>query len=862
MNRYVNGKKPELLAPAGSMEGLRAAVQNGCDAVYLGGKAFGARATAANFERDGMQEALRYAHLYGVRVYVTVNTLYKDQELPSLLEFIGDLYADGADGVILQDLGAARMIRQVYPDLEVHASTQMTVHNLDGARYLAEMGFTRVVLARELELGEIQEIAAHAPIEAETFIHGALCVCYSGQCLMSSLIGGRSGNRGRCAQPCRLPYQLVDREAGTAVASVSGPRYLLSPKDISTLEILPELIKAGIASFKLEGRLKRPEYTASVTRIYRKYLDLALQNPQGYRLERADLEEVTQIFNRGGFSTGYYTGKTGRSMMSFERPKNWGIQVGEVLAYDPARNECKVKLTGELEDGDGVEIWTGEEDHPGTTVRILRQAGNVVTFTVKGAVRRGNPVYRTSRKSLLDELAASFADYRRKIDVYGKIHLQPGRVVTLHLWDQDGNYVAVQSVEAAERAQKQPVTSEKVKEQLSKMGDVPFQLAEMAVEMEEDLFLPISRLNALRREAVERLAAERIRRFGGSRRIKQRRPEVPEVVRTGMVRISAGDRTEASGGEEQQGGVGAGTALAIYLEGEQFAPERFIELGAERLYLNLHTLSPERVTALKAVGGDTVQLFGVLPRIARNRQLEQVRRQIRQLMDSPLDGFLVGNLGEAQVLKELGLLRQECEEAGDRRAGKAMKCIADFPLNLMNRLTLDHWADAGMDCGVLSPELTLREMEELIQWGALGKEAIVYGHLPSMISEYCPVGAVEGGMTARRGCSRPERNRYGLLDRLGHIFPILTDCRHCRSVILNPQPVFLLEQLEQILRSGFSVLRMNLTIEREEDGLAIAAAYLQRMQQPAAPLTGGMRELVKRMQDQGFTKGHFYRGVE
>lgn len=849
MNRYANGQKPELLAPAGSMESLRAAVQNGCDAVYLGGKAFGARATAANFEREEMQEALRYAHLHGVRVYVTVNTLYKDQELKPLLEFVGDLYEDGVDGVILQDLGAAQMIRQVFPDFEIHASTQMTVHNLDGARYLAEMGFTRVVLARELELTEIREIIAHVPIEVETFTHGALCVCYSGQCLMSSLIGGRSGNRGRCAQPCRLPYQLVNREANDVVASVPEPRYLLSPKDISTLEILPELIQAGIVSFKMEGRLKRPEYTASVTRIYRKYIDLALRDPERYQVDPADLEEVAQIFNRGGFNTGYYKGKTGRSMMSFERPKNWGIPVGEVISYEPQRNICKVKLTGKLEEGDGVEVWTGEADNPGTVVHALRRVGNVVTFTLKGEIQRGNPVYRTSRKSLLDELARSFGEFQRKIDLFGKIRLHPGEVMMLHLWDQDGNYVEVQSEDLVERAQKQPMTREKIVEQLSKMGNVPFQLMEMTVEMEGDIFIPVSRLNALRREAVERLTAARLDQFGERRQVRVTGAKEAWSVAKAWQVISQAQRKVGTG---DLAPVQERPRLAVYLQGDQFRPERFIERGVQRLYLNLHTLTPERVRTLKAAGGGGVQVLAVLPRIARNKQMERVRQQVQNLMDSPVDGFLVGNLGEAQILRELGLLSKET----------ALEVVADFSLNLFNRLALDYWASVGMRSAVLSPELNLREMEELVQWVDLGKEAIVYGHLPSMVSEYCPVGAVEGGMTAQRACSRPGRNRYGLLDRMGHVFPIMTDCQNCRSVILNPQPLFLLEQLEQIMRVGFSTLRMDLTIEEEEDGLEMVDAYLQRLQRPEELLTASMRTLVDRMQAEGFTKGHFYRGVE
>ncbi len=436
MNVTHTEKKPELLAPVGSLESLYAAVQNGCDAVYLGGKSFGARAYAQNFDREELRTAFDYAHLYGVRIYITINTLYKDDEISSVLEFVKELYDDGVDGVILQDLGMAQLIHQTFPELELHASTQMTVHNLEGAKYLEGLGFSRVVLAREMTLEEISEIVKGTSLEVETFIHGALCISYSGQCLMSSLIGGRSGNRGRCAQPCRLPYTLVNRKTtekivsdlttfqkGKSSSTLKG-RYLLSPKDISTLEIIPSLIQAGIKSFKIEGRMKRPEYAAAVTSIYRKYIDLALKEPKSYQVDPQDIENLSQIFNRGGFSLGYYQGKTGRSMMSYLRPKNWGVKIGEVISYNPRNNLCKIKLTGKLESGDGIEIWTDQGENPGTLVQSTQLSNELVTLTIKGKINAGNPVYRTSDKILLDDLAKTYDNiYQRKINLFGKISL-------------------------------------------------------------------------------------------------------------------------------------------------------------------------------------------------------------------------------------------------------------------------------------------------------------------------------------------------------------------------------------------------------------------------------------------------------
>ncbi len=814
----MNGNRPELLAPVGNMDSLYAAVQNGCDAVYLGGKAFGARASAANFEREELQKALDYAHLYGVRVYVTVNTLYKDDELPAMLEFVGNLYTDGVDGVILQDIGAVEAIRQAYPDLVLHASTQMTIHNVQGARYLEQLGFTRVVLARELTLVEIREIIMQTNIEVETFVHGALCVCYSGQCLMSSLIGGRSGNRGRCAQPCRLPYQLVDRESGQMLASLPEPRYLLSPKDINSLEILPELIQAGIVSFKIEGRMKRPEYAASVTRIYRQYIDQALLDPEHYWIEPQAWQEITQIFNRGGFSTGYYQGKSGSTMMSYLRPKNWGIKVGEVVSYDLKHHLCTAKLSGKLKDGDGVEIWSKEENHPGATIRKLRLQGDRATFSIKGQICPGDPVYRTSQKDLLEELTQSYTSYTRQIELYGQIALRPGEPMILHLWDQTGNYIQVESKEKVEQAEKHPLSADKVREQISKLGNLPFKLIDLQMDIQGDIFIPISELNGLRRKGIKKLTLERIRNF------RSKRAKCP-VNLSDVIKVS-------------EAGLRVVPELAVYLRGQQFDPLKFAVLGIERIYLDLVVVTAELVSQLKEQNSD-LKVFAMLPRIARNEEITWIKASLNNLRESKLDGIYVSNLGEAEIM-----------------ADYPKPYHVNFSLNTMNKLSINYWAAHGARSVTLSPELNLKEMEELLQWIDIPKEVIVYGYLPAMESEYCPVNILKKESTCQSGIT------YGLLDRKGMIFPVLTDCRNCRSTILNSQPLFLLDQLEDVLKNSFGILRMDLTIESEEEGIQLVKQYLSRMRGIEEPLTTEILTIVNRMQKRGFTRGHFYRGVE
>lgn len=338
--------KAELLAPGGSAAGIRAAVNAGADAVYAGGRLFGARAYADNPDEEGMADCIDYCHLHGAKFYLTVNTLLKEEELEKdLYDYLLPIYERGADAVLVQDLGVFRYLKTHFPDLPIHASTQMTVTGPDGVRLLHRMGAERVVLSRELSLEEIREIRRQTDAELETFVHGALCFCYSGQCLMSSMLGGRSGNRGRCAQPCRLPWRFDGPDGG------NGEACLLSLKDICTLDILPDLIDAGISSLKIEGRMKRPEYAAGVTSVYRKYIDLYDKaGRKGYAVDPQDRRILLDLFNRGGFSEGYYGEKNGPDMMAADRPDHCGTRAGEVRSVSGRR--ITVKASEDLYEGD------------------------------------------------------------------------------------------------------------------------------------------------------------------------------------------------------------------------------------------------------------------------------------------------------------------------------------------------------------------------------------------------------------------------------------------------------------------------------------------------------------------------------
>ncbi len=398
----------ELLAPAGSKEALTAAVEAGANAVYLAGSQFGARAYASNFDADGLREAVRYAHLRGTAIHVTVNTIVDEEELPALAEYLRFLYEIGADAVLVQDLGVAKLAGELVPALPLHASTQMTVHNLEGVRALEELGFSRVVLSRELSLKEIRYICAHAKAEIETFMHGALCVCYSGQCLMSSLIGGRSGNRGRCAQPCRLPYALVD-EGGRNLLDGKAGEYLLSPRDMNTIDVLPELISAGVRSLKIEGRMKRPEYVATVVDTYRQAID-RYERHGSYRVTEEQHRRLAQIFNRD-FTTAYLEGTPGKDMMSDRRPNNRGLLIGRVTAYDREKKRVTVRLSEELSIGDQVDFWVKVGGRVTAHIDALSDgkgsslSGGMpkqeVCFTVPSAVRVHDRVFKVYDAKLM-----------------------------------------------------------------------------------------------------------------------------------------------------------------------------------------------------------------------------------------------------------------------------------------------------------------------------------------------------------------------------------------------------------------------------------------------------------------------------
>lgn len=523
MREKMNSNKPELLAPAGGMTHFEAAVENGADAVYFGGKGFNAREFADNFGKSEMERSISYAHKKGVKTYMTLNTLVKESELTEALKQAEEGASSGADAFIIQDLGLAALLRKELPEVPLHLSTQATVYDPEGVEMAREMGFKRVVLARELSLEQIRTCAAVPGIETEVFVHGALCMCLSGQCAMSALIGGRSGNRGQCAQPCRRRYELEEEAGGT----LGEPGYLLSPRDISYLSDLDALVGAGVDSLKIEGRLKSPEYAAVTVGTFRKYLDRVLSGGDP-AADPEDIRRMEQVFSRGGFTRGYLYGKPGGALLSGESPKHKGIFLGEVKkvrpsALDREKSLLEVDLARELRVGDGIEVMA--PGFPGGVVsyikgkkkpvREARTRERVWIGDIPGAVRPGDLVYKVTDRVMMEEIRRTYegrmerSEEPGKIPVRGWFYARAGEPVRFAVTDPEGRTIRTEGTLTLETAVKAPTDRETVLGQLQKTGNTPFELADCRFEMEDGLMIPMKEVKQVRRQALEKLENER-----------------------------------------------------------------------------------------------------------------------------------------------------------------------------------------------------------------------------------------------------------------------------------------------------------------------------------------------------------------
>ena len=778
---------------------MKAAVENGADAVYMGGRLFNARQNAANFDDDEMRQAIEYAHVRGVNIYITMNTLVSDSEMQQALDAAGQVYLAGADALIVQDLGFASALRQCIPELPLHLSTQGTVYSAGGIRALAPLGFSRAILARELSIPEIAEAAKASPIPVEVFAHGALCVCYSGQCLMSSLIGGRSGNRGRCAQPCRLPYQLGDTKG-----------YLLSPKDLCVVELLPELARAGVASLKIEGRMKSPEYVAVVTAVYRKYLDM-LAGGGPFRVEREDLLELMQAFNRGGFSTGYLKGRLGRGLISRERPKHWGVPVGRALSAGKPGGAVEVQLTAPVSLGDGVEF--ANATMPGGIVTMIQVggraeksagAGRAVIGSVKGSIRPGDPLYKTSDKARLMRAAATYGGRpRRKVAVNGRLIACVGAPLRFEVWDGDGHRGLAEGESPAEEARTLPLAVEAAREQLAKTGDMPFAFEQIDVDLDGRVAARLSELNGLRRAALGQMEQARASRY--PQRVAP--PcRLPPMARPSPVR--------------------AGLSLYFWQWRQEYAEALPL---ADRVYVPFAALAQGQLAGL----ADQTVLMAWLPPVTNGRLDGLIASAAGALAGLGARGVLIGNMAHLEMLKGCGL-----------------PLYGGASLNAYNGLALQAYASLGLEGVTLSHELLMEQVAALAD-GGLEKEAAVYGRLPLMFSAHCPIGAELAGQEGKPCGLCGKVGRHELIDRMGAWFPVVCDPLDCRSVILNGDRLAVPQLARRLEQAGVSMLRLFIHDETPEEARRLVTLF-------RAALAGGP---VEELKGQGYTKGHYLRGV-
>ena len=500
--------KPELLSPAGSMEALYAAIEAGCDAVYIGGKHFGARAYSKNFTIDEIEYAVNYAHLYDVKLYVAVNTLVYDDEVDECLEYLKSLHRIGVDAVIMQDMGMIDLARKVLPNLEIHISTQAHIHNLDGVKLLEKLGIKRTVLARETSIDDIKYIKENSNIDLEIFIAGALCISYSGNCLMSSLIGGRSGNRGMCAQPCRLPYDLVDNKGN----KLNKDKYLLSTKDLNTLEYIGSLIDIGVASFKIEGRMKSPEYVYIITSLYRKAIDSYMKSGRVI-IDDKDIVNLQKVFNRG-FTKGFLFNEENNNLVNTKRPNHIGIRIGKVIDYK--NHYVTIKLDDTLSINDGIRI-VGSNDTGFIVTSMYKNRnsikdafkGDTISIKVDDKIDINSIVLKTKDSKLMDDISNIIYSKSRKV----KINME--FVATIDSMNLKVIYKDIQINVAGvkpDKAINRSMTKEDIEKQLSKLGDTPYIIDKLDIRLDDNLFINIKDLNELRRNAINELTNIRLKK--------------------------------------------------------------------------------------------------------------------------------------------------------------------------------------------------------------------------------------------------------------------------------------------------------------------------------------------------------------
>lgn len=723
--------KNEILAPVGSIEALRAAIAAGADAVYTGGMKFGARAYASNFDEDTLKQAIDYVHMHGRKIYLTVNTLLKNYEIEKeLFDYLAPYYEHGLDAVIVQDVGVLSFVRKHFPNIDVHCSTQMAVTSRHSAQFLKNLGATRVVTARELSLAEIRDIHEHVDIEIESFVHGAMCYCYSGMCLFSSMVGGRSGNRGRCAGPCRQPYEVY--KDGRHINHKSN-MYALSLRDMNTLEMIPEIVDCGVYSLKIEGRMKSPQYVAGTVSMYKKYVDLYLKNGRdGFQIEQTDATNLAGLYTRSGSTTGYYKTHNSKDMVSYEKP-----------AYNSLNPEYEQQL---------------EEQYVRKKRKIAAKAFVSAEF--------GKPL---------------------KVTVSSE-----GDSVTVY-----GNLVSA--------AVKRAMTREDIYKQMNKTGDSEYQFSDIKIQLDLDIFIPVSELNSLRRNALKELSDKKLKKF------RRNMPVYEEIAShsDGQMR----DKPSAL------------VRISCQIQNEEQWGVAISRKEIERIYISTDEMT---VLQCKELAGKTIEAgrecYIALPYIYRitNSYMDDLFRQLEGLDVN----YLVKNIDEFAIMQERGI----------------ENFAVDSSLYEFNRYGKEFLHKYGAGDITLPYELNAKEMRHLAD---TQDELVVYGNIPLMVTANC----------LNKDYDRCEKSRNKIIeikDRKNTRFQAKCCCAHCYSIIYNCVPQSFIGLGDKVKTIPVQKYRINFTLEHASEASEVLEKIIEVFYYGNRD-TSDLNE---------FTRGHFNRGVE
>ena len=751
----------ELLSPVGNFECLKAAVQNGANSVYFGADIFSARAFASNFSIDELEKAIQYAKIRGVKTHLTLNTLVTDTEFESAINVAEKAYEFGIDAIIVQDLGLAMALMKAFPDLPIHGSTQMTVHNLNGALKLQELGFRRVVLARELSVNEIDYICKNTDIEIETFIHGALCISYSGQCLFSSMLGGRSGNRGKCAGPCRLPFELLENN------KTINSGYLLSTRDLCGLEFIPELIQAGVKSFKIEGRMKSPEYVATVTRIYRKYIDLALSDNE-YVIDENDKKELLQVFNRGMSSSGHLSNEANRNLVFKEKPNNMGLFLGKVQKYSHKKGYITVKLNEPIGIGDTISLekeqgsYTISElmDTNMKNIKFTEIGQTVVIGRMKGNIKLGNQIYKMSSKKLNLFAQNSCSKENRKVLLNCHIVIKENKPISITVTSASnielykGLKIQYTTDTIPLKAITRPIDKNTIISQFSKTGSTPYAFKTLDIELDHNVFIPkLSTLNDLRRTILQMVEQYAITTM-------QRTPN--KVIAKKVHKHSNPDITMKK------------TKLSLLLNilHKNFDYTQLHDI--ENVYIPLKYFSMKDYQEILHILDDKFHVYIYMPTIIKSNYKNLLSSNIENTLNNyHIKGFVISNICNIKLLHTLFA-----------DMNKNLELITNYTFNVYNANTIKELQKLGICRYTISPELNREIIHNLCNSIDLPNELIVYGRTPLLNMNYCLLGETDKCYpTCKQRCIT--NNIYELKDRLHMKFRILPDNIQTVTTIFN-----------------------------------------------------------------------------